>query len=83
MVQACVKTHEEFAQVWTALDEIKMHLRVVEAVAASQPGDLLRDASVKLLAQVVSVLAAIVKMTREGRLRERRVSSLHSCAAHW
>ncbi|KAI5834919.1 hypothetical protein K523DRAFT_329266 [Schizophyllum commune Tattone D] len=69
LVQACVKTHEELAQVGTALDEIKMHLRVVEAVAASQPGDLLRDASVKLLAQIVSVLAAIVKMTREGRLR--------------
>ncbi|KAL1728411.1 hypothetical protein EV714DRAFT_215158, partial [Schizophyllum commune] len=69
ILSACVKTHEELAQVGTALDEIKMHLRVVEAVVASQPGDLLRDASVKLLAQVVSVLAAIVKMTREGRLR--------------
>ncbi|KAL1684939.1 hypothetical protein GGG16DRAFT_106676 [Schizophyllum commune] len=69
LVQACVKTHEELAQVGTALDEIKTRLRVVEAVVASQPGDLLRDASVKLLAQVMSVLAAIVKMTREGRLR--------------
>ncbi|KAI5900386.1 uncharacterized protein SCHCODRAFT_02674819 [Schizophyllum commune H4-8] len=69
LVHACVKTHEELAQVGTALDEIKMHLRVVEAVVGSQPGDLLRDASVKLLAQIVSVLAAIVKVTREGRLR--------------
>ena len=76
MVQACVKTHEELAQVGTALDEIKRHLRVVEAVVASQPGNELRDASVKLLAQVVSMLAAIVKMTREGRLRERRVLPL-------
>ncbi|KAL1706150.1 hypothetical protein EV121DRAFT_202067 [Schizophyllum commune] len=69
ILSTCVKTHEELAQVGTALDEIKMHLRVVEAVVASQPGDLLRDASVKLLAQVVFVLSAIVKMTREGRLR--------------
>ncbi|KAL1671851.1 hypothetical protein EV122DRAFT_225821 [Schizophyllum commune] len=45
ILSACVKTHEELAQVGTALDEIKTHLRVVEAVAASQPGDLLRDAS--------------------------------------
>ena len=67
-LQASVKALEELEQTAVAFDEIKTHLEVVEAVSA-QAGDMLRDASVRLLIQSITVLQVIVKMKRASRLR--------------
>ncbi|KAL1689301.1 hypothetical protein GGG16DRAFT_58165 [Schizophyllum commune] len=69
IVSASVKALEELEQTAVAFDEIKTHLEVVEAVSA-QAGDMLRDASVRLLIQSITVLQVIVKMKRASRLRE-------------
>ncbi|KAL1658065.1 hypothetical protein GGF50DRAFT_68004 [Schizophyllum commune] len=66
---ASEKTHEELEQIAGTFDEIKTHSQVVEAVSMRQ-GDLLHDASVKLLIQLIAVLQVIVEMKRAGRLRQ-------------
>ena len=47
-----------------AFDEIKVHLRVVEIVAA-HPGRLLYDSSIELLDQIITVLGVVIQMRRE------------------
>ena len=56
-------------QIGDAFDEIKRHLQVVDVVVGSQCGDLLYDASTKLLVQLIIVLATILKTWRDGHLR--------------
>ncbi|KAI5889921.1 uncharacterized protein SCHCODRAFT_02507568, partial [Schizophyllum commune H4-8] len=68
IVSASVKTLEEHDQIASAFDEIRTQLQVVEAVSM-QAEDLLRDASIRLLIQSITVLQVIVKMKRSGRLR--------------
>ena len=62
--KATVKAHEEFELMTDAFDEIKVHLRVVEIVAA-HPGRLLYDSSIELLAQIITVLGVVMQMRRE------------------
>ncbi|KAL1711748.1 hypothetical protein EV715DRAFT_278361 [Schizophyllum commune] len=66
---ASIKTHEEMDQIGDAFDEIKRYLQVVDVVVGSQCGDLLYDASTKLLVQLIIVLATILKTWRDGHLR--------------
>ena len=62
--QATVEAQEEFELMTDAFDEIKVHLRVVEIVAA-HPGRLLYDSSIELLAQIITVLGVVMQMRRE------------------
>ncbi|KAL1725754.1 hypothetical protein EV714DRAFT_277198 [Schizophyllum commune] len=64
IVSATVEAHEEFELMTDAFDEIKVHLRVVEIVAA-HPGRLLYDSSIELLAQIITVLGVVMQMRRE------------------
>ncbi|KAL1742741.1 hypothetical protein HDZ31DRAFT_65691 [Schizophyllum fasciatum] len=67
LVKAALAVQEEFEAVSEAFDGIHSHLQVVEYVADAHP--LLREASVKLLVQILVVLGVISKMRKEGRLR--------------
>ncbi|KAI5822929.1 hypothetical protein K523DRAFT_377051 [Schizophyllum commune Tattone D] len=78
IVSASIKTHEEMDQIGDAFDEIKRHLQVVDVVVGSQCGDLLYDASTKLLVQLIIVLATILKTWRDGHLRVWLRNLVHS-----
>ncbi|KAL1703968.1 hypothetical protein EV121DRAFT_163623, partial [Schizophyllum commune] len=71
---ATVEAHEEFELMTDVFDEIKVHLRVVEIVAA-HPGRLLYDSSIELLAQIITVLGVVMQMRREKYAGLRRISS--------
>ncbi|KAL1750073.1 hypothetical protein FB107DRAFT_186925, partial [Schizophyllum commune] len=77
-VSASIATHEEFEQITDALEEIKVHLQVIEMVAGHR-GQLLSDTSVNLLVQVIIVLSVIAKMRRDGFVLEK-TSSRHKAA---
>ncbi|KAL1725755.1 hypothetical protein EV714DRAFT_191992, partial [Schizophyllum commune] len=71
---ATVEAQEEFELMTDAFDEIKVHLRVVEIVAA-HPGRLLYDSSIELLAQIITVLGVVMQMRREKYAGLRRIIS--------
>ncbi|KAL1725047.1 hypothetical protein EV714DRAFT_188636, partial [Schizophyllum commune] len=71
---ATVEAQEEFELMTDAFDEIKVHLRVVEIVAA-HPGRLLYDSSIELLAQIITVLGVVMQMRREKYAGLRHISS--------
>ncbi|KAL1712201.1 hypothetical protein EV715DRAFT_214123, partial [Schizophyllum commune] len=61
---ASIATHEEFEQITDALEEIKVHLQVIEMVAGHR-GKLLSDTSVALLVHIIIVLSVLAQMRRE------------------
>ena len=62
--QASIATHEEFEQITDALEEIKVHLQVIEMVAGHR-GELLGDISVELLVHIIIVLSVIAQLRKE------------------
>ncbi|KAL1712300.1 hypothetical protein EV715DRAFT_162937, partial [Schizophyllum commune] len=72
---ASIATHEEFEQITDALEEIKVHLQVIEMVAGHR-GQLLNDTSANLLVHIIIVLSVIAQMRREKRGGEQ-ISSRH------
>ncbi|KAL1712204.1 hypothetical protein EV715DRAFT_180798, partial [Schizophyllum commune] len=68
------QAHEEFELITDAFNEIRVHLQVVEIVAA-HPGRMLYETSVELLVQVLTVLAVIMKMKRKKYAGLRRITS--------
>ncbi|KAL1712051.1 hypothetical protein EV715DRAFT_176733, partial [Schizophyllum commune] len=64
IISASIATHEEFEQITDALEEIKVHLQVIEMVAGHR-GQLLSDTSVALLVHIIIVLSVIAQMRRE------------------
>ncbi|KAL1711391.1 hypothetical protein EV715DRAFT_166998, partial [Schizophyllum commune] len=86
-VSASIATHEEFEQITDALEEIKVHLQVIEMVAGHR-GELLNDTSVKLLVRIIIVLSVLAQMRKEKyggelyrllppRLDLKQISSRH------
>ncbi|KAL1749896.1 hypothetical protein FB107DRAFT_194687, partial [Schizophyllum commune] len=71
---ATVQAHEEFELITDAFNEIRVHLQVVEIVAA-HPGRLLYDTSLELLVQVLTVFGVIMKMRHEKYAGLRRITS--------
>ncbi|KAI5889883.1 uncharacterized protein SCHCODRAFT_02669152 [Schizophyllum commune H4-8] len=67
---ATIRAHEELLRITDVFDEIMMHLKVVEIVAAL-PGTLLHDTSVELLIQIIAVLGVVIEVVRE-KFAERR-----------
>ena len=64
--------HAELEAASEAFEGIRNQLAIVTTVFAAHP--LVREACVKLLAQVLTVFGAIMKLRRKGRFR--RVVSL-------
>ncbi|KAL1685997.1 hypothetical protein GGG16DRAFT_118338 [Schizophyllum commune] len=64
IISATVQAHEEFELITDAFNEIRVHLQVVEIVAA-HPGRLLYDTSLELLVQVLTVFGVIMNMRHE------------------
>ncbi|KAL1712298.1 hypothetical protein EV715DRAFT_161296, partial [Schizophyllum commune] len=75
---ASIATHEEFEQITDALEEIKVHLQVIEMVAGHR-GQLLADTSVNLLVRIIIVLSAMVeiKPLSEALKDLKQISSRH------
>ena len=62
--------HAEFEAIGTAFDTIMGHLRDIEPITDNIIHPTLREASVKLLAQIIAVLGALTQVQQEGRLCE-------------
>ncbi|KAL1712450.1 hypothetical protein EV715DRAFT_183509, partial [Schizophyllum commune] len=71
---ATVQAHEEFELITDAFNEIRVHLQVVEIVAA-HPGRLLYETSLELLVQVLTVFGVIMKLRHEKYAGLRRITS--------
>ncbi|KAL1725993.1 hypothetical protein EV714DRAFT_287508 [Schizophyllum commune] len=71
---ATVQAHEEFELITDAFNEIRVHVQVVEIVAA-HPGRLLYDTSLELLVQVLTVFGVIMNMRHEKYAELRRITS--------
>ncbi|KAL1712197.1 hypothetical protein EV715DRAFT_166445, partial [Schizophyllum commune] len=71
---ATVQAHEEFELITDAFNEIRVHLQVVEIIAA-HPGRLLYDTSLELLVQVLTVFGVIMNMRHEKYAGLRRITS--------
>ena len=76
--QATVQAHEEFELITDAFNEIRVHLQVVEIVAA-HPGRLLYDTSLELLVQVLTVFGVIMNMRHEMYAGKAHTSLVTSC----
>ncbi|KAL1750101.1 hypothetical protein FB107DRAFT_252357 [Schizophyllum commune] len=64
IITASIRAHEEFEQITDALEQIKVHLQVIEMVTGHR-AQLLSDTSVDLLVQIIIVLSVIAKMRRD------------------
>ncbi|KAL1742746.1 hypothetical protein HDZ31DRAFT_15293, partial [Schizophyllum fasciatum] len=69
LVRATIAVHEELAAACEAFETIGRHLRIIEPVADANIHDLLREASIEVLAQVINILGVITKLQRDGRIR--------------
>ncbi|KAL1725750.1 hypothetical protein EV714DRAFT_277196 [Schizophyllum commune] len=74
IISASIATHEEFEQITDALEEIKVHLQVIEIVAGHR-GQLLNDTSVNLLVHIIIVLSVVAQM-RRGKYGGRFLKAL-------
>ncbi|TRM67266.1 hypothetical protein BD626DRAFT_546139 [Schizophyllum amplum] len=70
LVKAAVKVSEELDSIVGAFDTIEHHLRILKPAAARDllHDEALREASVKLLAQILVVFGVIQKVQNDGRL---------------
>ncbi|KAL1665580.1 hypothetical protein GGF50DRAFT_52363, partial [Schizophyllum commune] len=70
LCKAAVEVCEELDAISDAFDAMAHHLRVLKPVAARDvlKDEVLREASVKLLAQILVVLGVIQKVRKQGRL---------------
>ncbi|TRM67255.1 hypothetical protein BD626DRAFT_397030, partial [Schizophyllum amplum] len=70
LVKAAVKISEELDSIVGAFDTIEHHLRILKPAAARDVlhDEALREASVKLLAQILVVFGVIQKAQNDGRL---------------
>ncbi|TRM68784.1 hypothetical protein BD626DRAFT_390463 [Schizophyllum amplum] len=70
LVKAAVEADRELDSIVDAFDTIDHHLRILKSDAAHEilRDEALKEASVKLLAQILTILGVIQKVQREGRL---------------
>ncbi|TRM57331.1 hypothetical protein BD626DRAFT_465218, partial [Schizophyllum amplum] len=70
LCKAAVEARDDLDAISDAFDTMAHHLRIVKPVAARDvlKDDALREASVKLLAQILVVLGVIQKVRKQGRL---------------
>ncbi|KAL1664663.1 hypothetical protein GGF50DRAFT_54402, partial [Schizophyllum commune] len=68
LVQAFMDVYAEFEAIGTAFDTIMGHLRDKEPITDNIIHPTLREACVKLLAQIIAVLGAVTQVQREGRM---------------
>ncbi|TRM60931.1 hypothetical protein BD626DRAFT_600801 [Schizophyllum amplum] len=69
IIQASRKVSEDFDAVLDAFDTMEHHLRIIKPIAAVDMHDALKEASVKLLGQILVVLGVITNLQGKGRLK--------------
>ncbi|KAL1677846.1 hypothetical protein EV122DRAFT_213408 [Schizophyllum commune] len=70
VIEASMKVKETFDDILNAFDSVKHYLRTIKPLASSAMHDALREASVQLLAQILKVLITIMKVQKEGRMKQ-------------
>ncbi|TRM59680.1 hypothetical protein BD626DRAFT_572363 [Schizophyllum amplum] len=70
IIQASRKVSEDFEAIVDAFDTMEHHLRIVKPIAAVDMHDALKEASVKLLGQILVVLGVITNLQKTRRLLE-------------
>ncbi|KAI5885779.1 uncharacterized protein SCHCODRAFT_02693399 [Schizophyllum commune H4-8] len=69
LVKASLAIQDDYDAVCTAFETMEAHLRIIQPAVEGDLHPTLREASVKLLAQILTVLGVITKLQREGRIR--------------
>ncbi|TRM59670.1 ankyrin repeat-containing domain protein [Schizophyllum amplum] len=69
IIQASRKISEDFDAVVDAFDTMEHHLRIIKPIAAVDMHDALKEASVKLLGQILVVLGVITNLQKNNRLK--------------
>ncbi|KAL1702142.1 hypothetical protein EV121DRAFT_282128 [Schizophyllum commune] len=89
LCKAAVEVGEELDAISDAFDTMVHHLRILKPVAARDllKDEVLREASVKLLAQILVVLGVIQKVRKQGRLvlwlkKLAKLTDVSSALAH-
>ncbi|TRM60938.1 hypothetical protein BD626DRAFT_632101 [Schizophyllum amplum] len=69
IIQASRKVSEDLDAVVDAFDTMEHHLRIIKPIAAVDMHDALKEASVKLLGQILVVLGVITNLQKNNRLK--------------
>ncbi|TRM59685.1 hypothetical protein BD626DRAFT_408708, partial [Schizophyllum amplum] len=69
IIQASRKVSEDFDAVVDAFDTMEHHLHIIKPIAAVGMHEALKEASVKLLGQILVVLGVIANLQKSGRLK--------------
>ena len=75
-MQASLAVQDDYDAVCTAFETMEAHLRIIQPVVEGDLPPTLREASVKLLAQILTVLGVITKLQKDGRIRGSPVHAL-------
>ena len=68
-----MKVQKDFDAIEDAFETMEMHLRIIKSNASTAMNAVLRDASMKVLVQILDVLGVIAEMQKSGRLSEYRI----------
>ncbi|KAL1731682.1 hypothetical protein EV714DRAFT_271481 [Schizophyllum commune] len=66
---AAMKVQKDFDAIEDAFETMEMHLRIIKSNASTAMSAVLREASMKVLVQILDVLGVITEMQKSGRLR--------------
>ncbi|KAL1727979.1 hypothetical protein EV714DRAFT_216136 [Schizophyllum commune] len=69
LVKASLAVQDDYDAVCTAFETMEAHLRIIQPAVEGDLHPTLREASVKLLAQILTVLGVITKLQKDGRMR--------------
>ncbi|KAI5885324.1 uncharacterized protein SCHCODRAFT_02706840 [Schizophyllum commune H4-8] len=77
-LQAAMKVQKDFDAIEDAFETMAHHLRIIKTSAAPIMHVVLREASLKLLVQILAILGVITEMQKSGRLTAWLRSIRHS-----
>ena len=70
-----MKVQKDFDAIEDAFETMEMHLRIIKSNASTAMNAVLREASMKVLVQILDVLGVIAEMQKSGRLSEYQIES--------
>ncbi|TRM70009.1 hypothetical protein BD626DRAFT_580263 [Schizophyllum amplum] len=69
LLKASIAVHDDFEMVCAAFDTMRVHMRIIQIDAAEDTHSIIRDASIALLVQILTILGIMFKLRKNGRMR--------------
>ncbi|KAL1753666.1 hypothetical protein FB107DRAFT_217328, partial [Schizophyllum commune] len=70
LIKAAMQVKEDYNAVVDAFDTIGHYLRIIQPIASADMNHALREASVRLLAQILATLGMVTKLQQRGRFKQ-------------